>query len=127
MTVYTIQLVKIVKNVNNISIEILHYLLMILVFVNVSFFIRMKKKLLFLIYHFLFKLACNCDMRGSLKDGICDSKDDEKQNLISGRCHCKEYADGPKCNVCKPGYWNLREDNYDGCESNSIFSINLNR
>lgn len=60
---------------------------------------------------------CNCSPIGSLDEGVCDNRDDGKGGLVSGQCHCKEYADGPKCNVCKPGYWNLREDNPEGCES----------
>ncbi|XP_076033711.1 laminin subunit beta-1 isoform X3 [Oratosquilla oratoria] len=59
---------------------------------------------------------CNCDPRGSIDDGICDSRSDQIAGLLAGRCHCKTYVDGLKCDRCKAGYWNFTEENPEGCE-----------
>ncbi|KRX90388.1 Laminin subunit beta-1 [Trichinella pseudospiralis] len=59
--------------------------------------------------------ACECDLRGSLNQGICESETDPERNLISGRCHCKVHVVGDHCDACKNGYWNLDQDNPDGC------------
>ncbi|KRX40478.1 Laminin subunit beta-1 [Trichinella murrelli] len=59
--------------------------------------------------------ACECDLRGSLNQGICESETDSERNLISGRCHCKVHVVGDHCDACKNGYWNLDQDNPEGC------------
>ncbi|XP_018022771.1 laminin subunit beta-1 isoform X4 [Hyalella azteca] len=59
---------------------------------------------------------CNCDTRGSLNDGICESHTDEKTGLVAGRCSCKQNVDGLKCDNCKPGYWNFTAENPLGCQ-----------
>uniref|UniRef100_A0A6I8NW90 Laminin subunit alpha 3 n=1 Tax=Ornithorhynchus anatinus TaxID=9258 RepID=A0A6I8NW90_ORNAN len=33
----------------------------------------------------------------------------------SGYCRCQLYVQGPTCSVCKPLYWNLAEENLEGC------------
>ncbi len=32
-----------------------------------------------------------------------------------GQCSCKNGTMGIKCNICKPGLWDLRASNPDGC------------
>ncbi|XP_021926605.1 laminin subunit beta-1 isoform X2 [Zootermopsis nevadensis] len=60
---------------------------------------------------------CDCDPRGSLDDGTCDSRTDLANSLESGRCHCKANVDGRRCDRCKNGYWNFDGQNPEGCES----------
>ncbi|XP_013782951.1 laminin subunit beta-1-like [Limulus polyphemus] len=60
--------------------------------------------------------ACDCDPRGSLEDGICDSRTDPAAGLVAGACHCKTNVDGRRCDSCKNGYWNFHSDNPVGCE-----------
>ncbi|KAK3103280.1 hypothetical protein FSP39_018141 [Pinctada imbricata] len=59
---------------------------------------------------------CDCDPSGSLKKGQCDDHTDEAYGLVAGRCHCKRFVEGKRCDRCKDGYWNLDENNPDGCE-----------
>lgn len=59
---------------------------------------------------------CDCDPRGSLDEGICDSHSDYEYNLEAGRCHCKTYVEGRRCDRCENGYWNFQASNPDGCE-----------
>ncbi|KAF4532826.1 hypothetical protein B566_EDAN002677 [Ephemera danica] len=56
---------------------------------------------------------CDCDDRGSLDDGICDSRTDLANDLISGRCHCKKNVDGRRCDKCT-----------NACTCNSLGTIN---
>jgi len=65
-------------------------------------------------------IACDCDPRGSLDAGICDSRSNEENELEAGRCHCKLFVVGRRCDQCENGYWNLEEDNPDGCERKSF-------
>lgn len=67
--------------------------------------------------------ACNCDRRGTVDDGICDSRSDTTQGLEAGRCHCKENVDGMKCDRCKAGFWNYSEANPLGCQGNCNSSL----
>ena len=67
--------------------------------------------------------ACNCEPSGSLDKGICDSRTDPVNGLVSGQCHCKQNVDGRRCDTCKNGFWNLTESNPLGCIRKSrIFS-----
>ena len=63
--------------------------------------------------------ACDCDPIGSEDDGLCDGYTDKSLGYESGLCHCKRNVDGVRCDHCKPGYWNLNENNPDGCEGES--------
>nr|XP_045621460.1 laminin subunit beta-1-like isoform X3 [Procambarus clarkii] len=60
---------------------------------------------------------CNCDTRGSIDNAICDSRTDISGGLLAGRCHCKVYVDGLKCDRCKAGYWNFSAENPEGCQA----------
>ncbi|CAJ0952788.1 unnamed protein product, partial [Mesorhabditis belari] len=60
-------------------------------------------------------LACQCDKIGSLYDGICEGEQDESRGLVAGKCYCKKNVDGSRCDRCKNGFWNLTDENQDGC------------
>lgn len=60
--------------------------------------------------------ACECDERGSLYDGVCESVPNEKLQLPAGHCHCKEKVTGPRCDRCLSGYWNFTSENPAGCQ-----------
>lgn len=61
--------------------------------------------------------ACDCDPRGSLDDGICDSVSDPENEIEAGACHCKSFVKGRRCDQCKDGYWNLDPNTSEGCQS----------
>lgn len=61
--------------------------------------------------------SCDCDPRGSVDDGVCDSHTDPVNGLIAGKCHCKTNVDGRRCDQCKEGYWNFSENSPEGCQS----------
>ncbi|XP_011135440.1 laminin subunit beta-1 isoform X2 [Harpegnathos saltator] len=60
---------------------------------------------------------CNCDLGGSLDDGICDSRTDPLSGDESGRCHCKANVEGRRCDRCKNGFWNFNPDSPEGCQA----------
>lgn len=66
---------------------------------------------------------CDCDPIGSEHGGECESKTDIVHDLIAGRCICKRYVEGRRCDTCMDGYWNMRSDNYDGCEACGCFQL----
>lgn len=35
--------------------------------------------------------------------------------LVSGKCHCKQNVEGRRCDACKAGFWDFREENPLGC------------
>ena len=57
---------------------------------------------------------CECDPRGSLYEGICESK--ATDTLPAGHCHCKERVAGARCDRCQSGYWNFTAENPAGCQ-----------
>lgn len=61
--------------------------------------------------------ACDCDPRGSQDDGICDSVSEPESGLEAGSCHCKAFVKGRRCDTCKDGFWNLDENNPEGCQN----------
>jgi len=73
-------------------------------------------------------VACDCDLGGSLDDGICDSKTDLLSGDESGRCHCKTNIEGRRCDRCKNGFWNFDPNNPEGCQGKEtvITTINTN-
>ncbi|OAF67093.1 hypothetical protein A3Q56_05169 [Intoshia linei] len=62
-------------------------------------------------------VPCDCHIIGSLYDGECDGETNKELNSIAGKCHCKTNVTGHKCDMCKDGFWNLSQDNINGCES----------
>lgn len=60
---------------------------------------------------------CDCDPKGSLDDGICDSIVDLENGVEAGACHCKTNVKGRRCDTCKDGYWNFEEENPAGCQA----------
>jgi len=60
---------------------------------------------------------CDCDPTGSMFDGECESRNDEILDLQAGRCICKTYVTGNRCDSCTEGYWNMLEDSPDGCQA----------
>ncbi|XP_069572970.1 laminin subunit beta-4 isoform X2 [Brachyistius frenatus] len=53
-------------------------------------------------------IPCDCEAAGSLGGGLCDA--------LSGRCSCKENVEGQRCDRCKHGFFNLRQDDPAGCQ-----------
>ncbi|XP_044050213.1 laminin subunit beta-4 [Siniperca chuatsi] len=53
-------------------------------------------------------IPCDCDPVGSQGGGLCDAQ--------SGRCVCKDNVEGQRCDRCKHGFFNLRQDNPAGCQ-----------
>ncbi|XP_033647467.1 laminin subunit beta-1-like [Asterias rubens] len=62
-------------------------------------------------------VPCDCDPYGSENGGECESHTDPSNNLIAGRCMCKRFTTGVRCDICQDGYWNLRSENPDGCQA----------
>ncbi|KJH49213.1 laminin EGF-like protein [Dictyocaulus viviparus] len=60
-------------------------------------------------------VPCTCDKSGSQDDGICEGEEDPERGLVAGKCYCKSNVDGPRCDRCKNGFWNLQSSNPDGC------------
>ena len=63
--------------------------------------------------------ACNCDPVGSEHNGECESHTDPQSGLVAGRCICKHYVEGDRCDTCRNGYWNRQAGNPEGCERES--------
>jgi hypothetical protein len=55
---------------------------------------------------FGFFVECNCSLSGSLSPD-CNN---------GGACACKANVDGAKCNMCKPGFFNLQASDPHGCK-----------
>ncbi|XP_022099297.1 laminin subunit beta-1-like [Acanthaster planci] len=62
-------------------------------------------------------VPCDCDPAGSENGGECESHTDPANNLIAGRCICKRFTTGVRCDTCQDGYWSLRAENPDGCQA----------
>ncbi|ESO91420.1 hypothetical protein LOTGIDRAFT_209765 [Lottia gigantea] len=60
---------------------------------------------------------CDCDPSGSELNGECDARTDELAGLEAGKCYCKKYATGSRCDKCIDNYWNLLQENPEGCEA----------
>jgi len=69
----------------------------------------------------IFSPACDCDPSGSEHDGECESITDASANLEAGRCVCKHFTTGHRCDSCLEGYYNLQTSNEDGCEGINVF------
>jgi hypothetical protein len=71
--------------------------------------------------------ACDCDPRGSMDDGICDSVTDLENGIDAGACHCKSNVKGRRCDNCKEGFWNFDEKTPEGCQQctcNTMGTVN---
>ena len=64
---------------------------------------------------FCFFPGCDCEVAGSLDDGICDTMTNANIGLEAGKCRCKENVEGPRCDQCKAGFFGLSESNPKGC------------
>lgn len=62
-------------------------------------------------------IPCNCDSVGGVSGGECEGKNEPEAGLLAGRCICKTNVEGQRCDRCKPGFWNLRRDDPDGCKA----------
>ncbi|XP_078051747.1 laminin subunit beta-1 isoform X1 [Augochlora pura] len=62
-------------------------------------------------------VPCDCDLDGSLDDGICDSYTDLLAGEEPGRCHCKTNVEGRRCDRCKNGFWDFDPANPEGCKA----------
>jgi hypothetical protein len=61
-------------------------------------------------------VACDCDPTGSEHGGECESRTDRANDLVAGRCICKRYVEGIRCDQCRNGYWNMKANSPEGCE-----------
>ncbi|XP_044534884.1 laminin subunit beta-2-like [Gracilinanus agilis] len=59
---------------------------------------------------------CDCDPSGAQDGGLCDPHDDPILGLVSGQCRCKEHVVGPRCQLCRDGYFGLSTTNPQGCQ-----------
>ena len=71
--------------------------------------------------------ACDCDPIGSEHGGECESRTDVVHELVAGRCVCKRFVEGLRCDTCMDNYWNMRSDNGEGCERmlNLLFQLTV--
>ena len=59
---------------------------------------------------------CDCEPAGTTDEGLCDPRTDPVEDMVAGKCHCKKFTDGPRCDQCTNGYWNFTAENPDGCQ-----------
>ncbi|KAL6042057.1 hypothetical protein STEG23_022047 [Scotinomys teguina] len=52
-------------------------------------------------------IPCECDPDGAVPGAPCDP--------LTGQCVCKEYVQGERCDLCKPGFTGLTYANPQGC------------
>lgn len=57
---------------------------------------------------------CQCDRRGSKFEEICEGEEGPERGLFGGKCYCKSNVDGPNCDRCKIGFWEMRKEDPDG-------------
>ena len=56
---------------------------------------------------------------------MCESVTDENVGTVAGRCKCKQFVTGDRCDICVSNYRNLRADNPNGCERKFMFDASL--
>ena len=59
---------------------------------------------------------CDCEPDGTTDGGLCDPRTDELEDMVAGKCHCKKFTGGDRCDQCLNGYWNFTAENEDGCQ-----------
>lgn len=58
--------------------------------------------------------ACNCDVAGSLSANC---------HQTSGKCSCKQYVEGNKCDRCVAGFSYLQASNALGCSARKDYCL----
>ncbi|NWW62111.1 LAMB4 protein, partial [Ifrita kowaldi] len=61
-------------------------------------------------------LPCNCDPKGTLHEGVCESHTDPTLGTVAGRCPCKENVEGARCDKCRANYYGLSSSDPLGCQ-----------
>lgn len=63
--------------------------------------------------------VCSCDVRGIVyrDPSTCPAFID------NGQCPCKNNVSGMNCDACQEKYWNLNEDNPEGCEECNCYKF----
>ena len=46
---------------------------------------------------------CDCQIEGTVDEGMCDERTSEEAGTVAGQCHCKTYVSGARCDHCTPG------------------------
>lgn len=59
--------------------------------------------------------ACNCTTAGSIPGSMCNETD--------GQCVCKDNVQGRQCEECRDSFYNLQENNNQGCQSEYIQTV----
>ncbi|CAL1527731.1 unnamed protein product, partial [Lymnaea stagnalis] len=69
-------------------------------------------------------IPCLCNISGStvnpntnLVDCVMNSDTNLPDGKLPGDCYCKSNVNGSKCDVCKTGFYNLQQNNPDGCSA----------
>ena len=75
----------------------------------------------------LMLLECDCDPHGSEENGLCDEYTEPELGLEAGKCHCKKHVEGRRCDHCKPGFWDLHENNPDGCKGKGTLKVRFEK
>ena len=57
---------------------------------------------------------CDCQQSGTVDD-VCDER--------SAKCMCKKNVLGPRCDQCRPGTFDLRKSDPDGCSECFCFRV----
>ncbi|NXT39257.1 LAMB4 protein, partial [Pelecanoides urinatrix] len=61
-------------------------------------------------------LPCNCDPKGTLHNGMCESRTDPALGTVAGQCPCKENVEGVRCDKCRANYYGLSGSDPLGCQ-----------
>ena len=70
---------------------------------------------------FLFYLACDCDLNGTIACSESQTTSRVVCDQISGECACKTGVEGAKCDGgCRDGYFNLTSNGCSACTCSSV-------
>ncbi|XP_029473145.1 laminin subunit beta-4 [Rhinatrema bivittatum] len=61
-------------------------------------------------------IPCDCELEGTMNNGMCQSHTNLDLELAAGTCPCKQHVEGVRCNRCKPEYFGLSANNPLGCQ-----------